>query len=232
MKSRNCWSLAGAILLASTTLDVAKATETGNTTVEALESLYEELHEFKDDRKFKQVAYGRCCKYYTWKRRVEALSGKASIQEFMGGFGILPGELVQLGLMYAKGDMEGAQHWEREIAAARSPVSSWETVADTGGDEVTGEWEAKPSVYWFGSHHKIWRQNGLLMMTTTYPDGSSGTGTLEAIAPGDGELSRFRIKDSPHKDSPHQEYYAVLADGALGSYDLHGLIYRAERLEE
>ena len=162
------WIRALVVILATVTLGGAHTALAENPAVEELRLLYNELQEFKDNAEFKDVIYGRCCEYYKWMVRVEALRRRASAREFIEGFGIQPDELVQLGLDYGRDDHVSAQFWERRIAAARTPLSAVETVNREEEDGIIGEWTAKRSASWMGSHHKLERKNGKHLMTITY----------------------------------------------------------------
>ena len=188
--------------------------------VDEMKSLYEELQGFKDSAEFKQVIYERCCKYHAWKLRVEALNDKGSFKEFMNEFGILPGELVQLGYFYGRGDLEAAKVWERRIDAIQSPLAGVERVDRMEEDRIIGEWSSERTPYWMGSEDTIARKNGVLQMTQRFPDGSSRTETLEEIKPLEGQLRRFRMTGNTYG-----EYYATLPGGRLGAFDVDGLIY-------
>ena len=57
--------------------------------------------------------YGRCCEYFQWMKKVEALRGN-EIGEFLHPFGILPGELIAFGTEYYQGRAQrgcGAGRW-------------------------------------------------------------------------------------------------------------------------
>ena len=101
--------------------------------VQTLEKLYEELQEFKDAPEFRHVGFGRCCKYFTWHERVRALNGKASVQEFLKGMGVVPGDLILLGWAYANGQGAGeyARFIEGEIRRARQGYTepTWQAPA-------------------------------------------------------------------------------------------------------
>ena len=188
--------------------------------VEEMKSLYEELQGFKESAEFRQVIYGRCCKYHAWKLRVEALNAKGSFKEFMNGFGILPGELVQLGYFYGKGDLEAAEIWERRIDAVQSPLEGVERADRIEADRIIGEWSSERTAYWMGSEDTITRKNGVVQMIQRFTDGSSRTETLEEITPLEGQLRRFRVTGNNYG-----EYYATLPGGTLGAFDVDGLIY-------
>ena len=103
--------------------------------VQTLEKLYEELQEFKDAPEFRHVGFGRCCKYFTWHERVRALNGKASVQEFLKGMGIVPGDLILLGWAYANGQGAGeyARFIEGEIRRARQGCTQGTSMELPGG---------------------------------------------------------------------------------------------------
>ena len=70
--------------------------------VDEIRSLYAEFQAFKNEDEFRRVGYGRCCKYYQWMKKVEALRGNDA-GEFFRSFGNLPGELISLGMEYYQG---------------------------------------------------------------------------------------------------------------------------------
>jgi len=68
---------------------------------EALQRLYADLKGFKDEPEFHRVGFGRCCEYFRWKQKVDALSatnGRAILERA----GFAPGDLVQLASAYAE----------------------------------------------------------------------------------------------------------------------------------
>ena len=68
---------------------------------EQLLTLYQELHSFKDDVTFHEVGFGRCCRFYDWQSRVEALQSQAGI-ETLADVGVVPGDLLTLGMAYMR----------------------------------------------------------------------------------------------------------------------------------
>lgn len=69
--------------------------------VDELQRLYADLKGFKDEPEFHRVGFGRCCEYFRWKQKVDALSatnGRAILERA----GFAPGDLVQLASAYAE----------------------------------------------------------------------------------------------------------------------------------
>ncbi len=192
--------------------------------VKTLQDLYAELQQFKDDPEFRRVGYGRCCKYFQWMQRVEALQGQASPKEFMDGFGILPRELVQLGWEYFGGHEESAQYWEKQIAGARNPVSSLPKVDRAEEDGLIGSWTTTSLFRGKRTDFVMHREDGQIILTSSYHDGSSRKQVLDEIEPQAGQLRRFR-----ERDGEWNETMVILKDGGLGMYDTDGLIFRADR---
>ena len=84
-------------ILADTGTD-AKA----SSAIDEIRILYAEFQIFKNEEEFRRVGYGRYCKYYQWMRKVDALRGDDP-GEFLRSFGILPEELISLGMEYYQG---------------------------------------------------------------------------------------------------------------------------------
>ena len=95
------------------------------------------------NEEFRRVGYGRCCKYFQWMKKVEALRGN-DIGEFLRSVGILPGELVALGTEYyqGRGNQATAKIWEASVEAVLNPRPA-EPPIDAESDEpdrVLGMW--------------------------------------------------------------------------------------------
>lgn len=76
-----------------------------STNAQKVKVLYEELQRFKNDPKFHEVGYGRCCKYYQWSERVTRLRDNTPQEEtleLLGELGFLPFDLWMLGSNYIK----------------------------------------------------------------------------------------------------------------------------------
>lgn len=67
--------------------------------VDQLATLYKELMSFKREPQFQDVGFGVCCKYNSWMKRVEKLRGQGSTAMWLQ-LGVLPGDLLMLGLEY------------------------------------------------------------------------------------------------------------------------------------
>ena len=67
-----------------------------------VKTLYEELKKFKDNPKFHQVGFGRCCRFYKWMEKVKTLRSKKTGIAILMEVGFLPGDLLQLGMEYMK----------------------------------------------------------------------------------------------------------------------------------
>ena len=67
-----------------------------------IKTLYEELKKFKDDPKFHEIGFGRCCRFYKWMERVKPLRSKKRARAILMEVGFFPGEVLQLGMEYLK----------------------------------------------------------------------------------------------------------------------------------
>ena len=63
--------------------------------------LYLELMKFKNESKFHKVGFGRCCKYYIWKQKVEELA-KDSNAKLLVLEGVAVMDLIMLGFQYLR----------------------------------------------------------------------------------------------------------------------------------
>lgn len=87
--------------------------------------LYEELQRFKNDPKFHEVGYGRCCKYYQWSERVARLRDNTTGTEILIELGFVPYDLWFLGFEYHKtrgGSNSYISRMEATILAGFKPV--------------------------------------------------------------------------------------------------------------
>lgn len=212
------------------TCTVAAAAGTSSTkaaepAVEELKARYAELQEFKYDAEFRAVGYGQCCKYAQWKSQVEALGNEASPLVFIEGFGILPGELVDLGRAYFRNDMQRVAFLEREIKAAMTGTGPKATITREEHDGVIGRWRAKDRPIRGGvTEYTLERKAGVLVLHAEYPDGSKGTEEMEEIEAEGRQARKFRSKDSGFN-----EWFVIHKDGSMGYYDTHGVIFRGEK---
>ena len=74
-------------------------------------TLYEELHSFKDDPNFHEVGFGRCCRFHEWQTRVAALRSRAGL-ETLADVGVLPGDLLTLGMEYMRSKGRSTEYTE------------------------------------------------------------------------------------------------------------------------
>jgi hypothetical protein len=66
-----------------------------------LKTLYEELQNFKDDPQFHEVGFGSCCRFHDWQQRVKELEEQSG-SSLLFELGVLPGDLLVLGLEYMR----------------------------------------------------------------------------------------------------------------------------------
>ena len=114
------------VLLVALLLNGVRPSEATSAEVEELQQLYAEFLTSKNDPEFHAVGYGQCCRYYEWMKEVEALRG-GKMSDFLSQFGIVPGDLIILGMEYYQGQGNGytARYFESliaEKAAAGRPV--------------------------------------------------------------------------------------------------------------
>ena len=97
---------------------VAKA----SSAIDEIRYLYAEFQTFKNEEEFHMVGYGQCCKYYQWMKKVDALRSNDP-GEFLRSFGILPSELISLGVEYyqGRGNQDVAKMWEASVEAVLNP---------------------------------------------------------------------------------------------------------------
>jgi len=89
---------------ASPSLEPQAKAEACVTEKRQLAELYHELKVFKNEREFKEVGFGPCCKYFGWFKRTESLrdGDRCSLETWVQqAGGVIPGDLLQLGLEYA-----------------------------------------------------------------------------------------------------------------------------------
>lgn len=127
---------------ALTTSDVqqsASSEEGAEAAAEALQSLYADLKQFKDDPQFHQVGFGQCCEYFRWKQKVEALSathGRAILKRA----GFAPGDLVQLASAYAKSRGRETDLTRRLKAPIENGLSPSKPSGGSGVLRTNGRW--------------------------------------------------------------------------------------------
>ena len=190
-----------------------------------LKQLYQEFLEFKDDAEFREVGWGRCCKYYRWMKNVRGLQDE-DLGNFIAEFGILPGELVALGHEYyqGRGDGELAQYYEAIIASGERPIHSEPAIRESipASNEAIGGWVdiITPTLK---EKITIARKEGELVYVGEFSDGGTRSFGLTEIAAKDGQARRF--KPEPGSGSAyHGESIAILLNGRLAVYDEYGLI--------
>ena len=117
MRRPTSWTLTLAVLLVALLLNGGRPSDATAAEVEELRQLYAEFLTFKNDPEFHAVGYGRCCRYYEWMKKVEALRG-GHTGGFLTHFGIGPGDLIMLGGEYSHGCGHGdtARYFEALIA--------------------------------------------------------------------------------------------------------------------
>ena len=229
MRTYSHWIFAFVGLLVALTFNGARPSEATSTAeVAEIQRLYTEFLTFKNDPKFRAVGYGRCCRYYRWMKKVEALRG-GNTGDFLKQFGILPGDLITLGAEYyqGRGNSETARYFESLIASGQRPIQSEPAINRTvpATDGTIGTWTytvhgmLKETV-------TIKREKGKLIYVGQFSDGSNRRHGLVEIAPQQGQMKRFRA-ESGTAPAEHGEFYAILADGRLAFYDPGGLIRTA-----
>ena len=196
--------------------------------VDEIRNLYAEFQTFKNEEEFRRVGYGRCCKYYQWMKRVDALRGNDP-GEFLRSFGILPGELISLGMEYyqGRGNQDAAKMWEASVEAVLNPKPA-EAPIEVKNDEpdrVIGRWVVRfTRIHW--ENVTIATVGGTPQYTGEFNDGSSREIKLVEIRAKTGELRRFRGSEGSAWGL--NERVAVLTDGKLAFYDELGHIRTAE----
>ena len=140
---------------------------TSTAAVAEIQKLYAEFLTFKNDPLFHVVGYGRCCEYYQWMKRVKSLrvNGVNEMHDFLDQFGILPGELITLGMEYYQGrrNSKTALYFESLIASVARPIQSEPALNTTasGTDRTIGTW--------------VYTLYGTLNETVTTKRGGGGT---------------------------------------------------------
>ena len=210
-------------ILADTGTD-AKA----SSVIDEIRNLYAEFQTFKNEEEFHRVGYGRCCKYYQWMKKVDALRGNDP-GEFLRSFGILPGELISLGTEYyqGRGNQDAAKMWEASVEAVLNPKPA-EAPIDAENDEpdrVIGRWVVRfTRTLW--ENVSIETVDGTHLYAGEFNDRSSREIKLVEIRAKTGELRRFRGAEGSAWGP--NDRVAVLLDGKLAFYDELGRIRTAE----
>jgi hypothetical protein len=231
MRAKICRTLALTGLLVAFTVHGARSNEAAATAAVAeLKQLYAEFLTFKNDSEFRTVGYGRCCKYFQWMQKVEALRG-ANVSDFINQFGILPGELIALGTEYyrGRGKSETARLFEAKIASVEQPIQSEAAINATTSatDKTIGTW----TYTLYGTMKEtiiIKLEKGKFIYFGQFSDGSNRLHGLVEIAPQDGQMRRFRAEQGT-APAEYGTSYAILTDGRLALYDREGLIRTATR---
>ena len=189
---------------------------------------YAEFQTFKNEEEFHRVGYGRCCKYYQWMKKVDALRGNDP-GEFLRSFGILPGELISLGTEYyqGRGNQDAAKMWEASVEAVLNPKPA-EAPIDAENDEpdrVIGRWVVRfTRTLW--ENVSIETVDGTHLYAGEFNDGSGREIKLVEIRAKTGELRRFPGAEGSAWGP--NDRVAVLLDGKLAFYDELGRIRTAE----
>ena len=210
-------------ILASTGTDAE-----ASSAIDEIRTLYAEFQTFKNEDEFRRVGYGRCCKYYQWMKKVEALQVEDP-GEFLRSFGILPGELISFGIEYyqGRGNQGAAKMWEATVEAVLNPKPAEAPidVENLEGDRVIGQWVVHLT-------RTLWEKvtiqavDGKHLYTGEFKDGSSLKIKLVEIRAKEGELRRFRGAEGSSW-SPNDQV-AILSDKKLVYYDELGYIRTAE----
>ncbi len=210
-------------MLADTVTD-AKA----SSAVDEIRNLYAEFQTFKHDDEFRRVGYGRCCKYYQWMKKVDALRGNDP-EEFLRSFGIIPGELISLGIEYyqGRGNQNVAKMWEASVAAVLNPNPAEAPIDAKNGepDRVIGRWVVRFTRA-LSENVTITTVEGMPQYTGEFNDGSSRHIELVEIRAKTGELRRFRGSEGSVWGL--NDRVAILTDGKLAFYDELGHIRTAD----
>ncbi len=210
-------------MLASTGADAEECSA-----VDELRNLYAEFQTFKNEDEFRRVGYDRCCKYYQWMKKVEALRGNDVVECFQS-FGILPGELISLGREYyqGRGNQGAAKMWEASVEAVLNPKPA-EVPIDAENDKpdrVIGRWVVHITrTLW--ENVTIQTVDGKPLYVSEFSDGSSREIELVEIRAKAGELRRFRGAEGSSWGP--NDHVAITNDGNLAFYDALGYIQTAE----
>ena len=193
-----------------------------------IRDLYAEFQTFKNEEKFRRVGYGRCCKYYQWMKKVEALRGNDA-GEFLRSFGILPGELIALGSEYyqGRGNRAAAKMWEASVEAVLNPKPAEAPIdaENDGPDRVIGRWVVHLTrTLW--ENVTIQTVDRKPQYAGVFKDGSSREIKLVEIRAKAGELRRFRGAEGSSWGP--NDRVAITDDGKLAFYDELGHIRTAE----
>ena len=136
-------SVVAALVIALSVFANTGADAEASSAVDEIRSLYAEFQAFKNEDEFRRVGYGRCCKYYQWVKKFEALRGNDA-GEFFRSFGILPGELISLGIEYyqGRGNQGAAKMWEASVEAVLNPKPAEAPIdaKNNEPDRVVGRW--------------------------------------------------------------------------------------------
>lgn len=196
--------------------------------IDEIHVLYAEFQGFKNEEEFRRVGYGRCCKYYQWMKKVDALRGNDA-GEFLRSFGILPEELISLGMEYyqGRGNQDAAMMWEASVEAVLGPKPAEAPIdaENDKSDHVIGRWVVRFT-------RNLWENvtieivDGAHLYVGEFSDGSSREIKLVEIHAKTGELRRFRgAEGSAWRPN---DRVAILIDGKLAFYDELGHIQTAE----
>ena len=188
--------------------------------------LYLSLEEFKTDPEFHRVGFAPCCRFSLWLDEVEAFrdgAGSASYTEV----GLLPGELLQIGLEYvgnAGQPTEVTEFFMRHMEfTTRQTMGLEKPALLTPVDEFLGEWIYGDSTSALSFRMRIFSDAaGQPYVTFEYEDGSTRTRSLRETESPIGR--RF-------DDAEIGEYYVVDAQGDLEIWDSYGFVDIARKTE-
>ena len=221
-------SVVAALVIALSVFANTGADAEASSAVDEFRSLYAEFQAFKNEDEFRRVGYGRCCKYYQWMKKVEALRGNDA-GEFFRSFGILPGELISLGMEYyqGRGNQGAAKMWEASVEAVLNPKPAEAPIdaKNNEPDRVVGRWVVHfTRTLW--ENVTIQTVDGKPLYAGEFKDGSSREIELVEIRAKVGELRRFRGADGSSWGP--NDRVAITNDGKLAFYDELGYIRTAD----
>jgi hypothetical protein len=87
--------------------------------------LYEELMAFKNKQDFKKLGFGKGSPYYNWFKEIEALESDDKVKYLLKQYGIVVGDLKQLGMEYmdSKGkETEYSKYTTKQFEKAFSSI--------------------------------------------------------------------------------------------------------------
>ena len=192
--------------------------------------LFIELHQFNDDPEFHQVGFDACCRFNSWKEEVDSLRDTSGVST-IGEIGIVPGDLLTIGLEYLGSagqpteftkTMQATMESAVRKSMGFSTVQPMPTANPSLGSEVIGEWENEyiPGVK---SRITIFSEAGQLNLKESYSDGSE---LIQSLVESDSSAGR-RFNLAEGSDG----YFVIDAEGNLEIWGSSGLLYTAKKLE-